>query len=140
MIGSGLIGNTGQLWPKSRLRPTPAQTSVDSTVSEIISRLGECDEQHSTCSNGLPQQLPKRILDISEATVVLREQVAGVHRYACLSHCWGREGPEIKTTASTLKAHEAGIPFHRLPKTFRESVELCIRLGIRYIWRDALCV
>lgn len=70
-------------------------TSLDSTVEEIKSRLHQCGELHPGCTHGEPQQLPKRMLEISESMLYMREQVSGRHRYACLSYCWGSDGPAV---------------------------------------------
>jgi len=32
-----------------------------------------------------------------------------------------------------------GVVRARLPKTFRDAVDICSKLGIRYIWIDAIC-
>lgn len=59
--------------------------------------------------------------------------------YACLSHCWGPQGPKIKLTHATAKQLGRGILVSALPKTFRDAVNVCQQLGIFYIWIDALC-
>ena len=134
-----IVGSVDQTWPKTGRRLLPIDTSAVVTTEELMTRLHECDEEHTKCSAGNPQQLPSRILEIVDCTVILREQLAGHHRYACLSHCWGPEGPVVKTTNATIEYHKAGIPIDDLPKTFRESAQLCIRLGLRFLWIDALC-
>jgi hypothetical protein len=62
-----------------------------------------------------------------------------VAEYATLSHCWGSYMP-LKTTTATLAKHQHRIEFHQLPKTFRDAVLTCRRLGIQYLWIDALCI
>lgn len=83
--------------------------------------------------------LPKRILEIAAEHVFLREQPASPAPYACLSHCWGPNGPAVKLTAETFKCLREGLSIHDLPKTFQDAVEVCRHLGIHYVWIDALC-
>ena len=83
--------------------------------------------------------MPKRILEISSHQLVLREYLASRRQYACLSHSWGPNGVSFQLKTSTLGALKQGISISALPKTFRDAVLVCIRLGIRLIWIDALC-
>lgn len=59
--------------------------------------------------------------------------------YATLSHCWGGLSVYRLITNNRDMLSEQ-IPIHRLSATFKESFELCIMLGIRYIWIDSLCI
>jgi len=60
-------------------------------------------------------------------------------RYMALSHCWGhsREG---MTTTKNLEAHMHAIDWAALPKTFKDAIITCRRLGIKYIFIDRLCI
>ena len=83
--------------------------------------------------------LPKRILEITAEHVFLREKPGSLAPYACLSHCWGSKGPAIKLTAETVRDLRDGLKTSGLPKTFRDTIEVCRHLEIYYIWIDALC-
>ena len=84
--------------------------------------------------------LPGRVLELSDTAVVLRENVKPeIQRYACLSHCWGPEGPATQLKKSTAAVLREGLPLESLPKTFLETVKVCLKLGISYLWVDALC-
>jgi hypothetical protein len=39
-----------------------------------------------------------------------------------------------------MRSHMEGIFIRDLPKCFREAVQLCQKLKIRYLWIDALCI
>lgn len=65
----------------------------------------------------------------------LREET----RYVTLSHCWGKS-PPFRLLVSNQEEYSSSIPISDLPRTFREGVEFTIRLGLRYIWIDALCI
>lgn len=67
-------------------------------------------------------------------------------RYVALSYVWG-EGSKRScyvTTDATVKAHirPGGLaaPWAKLPRTIQDAVLLVNRLGLRYLWVDALCI
>jgi len=45
-----------------------------------------------------------------------------------------------KTYISTLSAHKTRIPRSKLPRTFKHFFEIAKRMGVRYVWIDALCI
>jgi len=98
-----------------------------------------CMQHHKHCMQRKADPLPKRILEITTEYVFLRERPRNLAPYACLSHCWGLNGPAVKLTARTFGRLRDGLKACDLPKTFRDAVEVCRRLGIYYIWIDALC-
>ncbi|KAK0616722.1 heterokaryon incompatibility protein-domain-containing protein, partial [Immersiella caudata] len=59
--------------------------------------------------------------------------------YGTLSHCWGTT-QMLRTTSATLPGRYAGIPWTKLPLTFRRAVDTTRRLGFRYLWIDSLCI
>ncbi|KAH7087535.1 heterokaryon incompatibility protein-domain-containing protein, partial [Paraphoma chrysanthemicola] len=71
--------------------------------------------------------------------VFLREQnIEGT--YACLSHCWGSQGPALQLTQESMNLFMTGVARCQLPNTFRDAVEICSNLNISYLWIDALCI
>ena len=61
------------------------------------------------------------------------------YEYVTLSHCWGNVQP-IYLTKKTEGTLRAGIKSQNLPKTFRDAVVICLRLGFQYIWIDSLSI
>jgi hypothetical protein len=59
--------------------------------------------------------------------------------YISLSHCWGGSQP-IQLTARTETSLKDGIDVDVLPKTFREAILVCQRLGVKRLWIDSLCI
>lgn len=65
-------------------------------------------------------------------------------RYIALSYCWGshlwaeRSTPIL--TASSLETMKTAIRMTDLPQTIHDAVVITRRLGIRYLWVDALCI
>lgn len=113
-------------------------------------RLADCDRTHSSCRSTDQTRWPKRVLALEESlngevSVTLMEtqdsgvQMKDMDDYAALSHCWGSSQTCI-TTTSNLEARKAGIPWEALPKTFQDAIQIVLRLDIKYIWIDSLCI
>lgn len=109
-----------------------------------------CDEEHEKCrlALGQSQKLPKRLLEITsnpatgEITKIrlIETTPSSKGRYACLSYCWGRSAQDYKTTRSNLLQYLESIPFNSLPGTISDTLQLCCKLGFRYVWIDSLCI
>lgn len=58
-----------------------------------------------------------------------------------LSYCWGPDATKwLTTTKATLDKNLCdGLPYH-LPKTLEDAVTVCRKIGIRFLWVDALCI
>jgi hypothetical protein len=65
-------------------------------------------------------------------------------RYIALSYCWGShlwtEKPTLMTTASSVESMKREICMDDLPQTICDAVAITRRLGVRYLWVDALCI
>jgi len=105
----------------------------------IATWIADCEKHHGSCKREPAGVLPKRILKITADYICLREDCKGSAKYACVSHCWGPEGPAIKLTSHTVKSLTQSYAISELPKTFQDAVQVCQYLGISYIWIDALC-
>ncbi|KAK3378652.1 heterokaryon incompatibility protein-domain-containing protein [Lasiosphaeria ovina] len=63
------------------------------------------------------------------------------YRYLALSYCWGPDpSAQLKTTKANLSDHLSNIPVASLPAAIREAVIATRRLGVDYLWVDALCI
>ncbi|KAK1834628.1 heterokaryon incompatibility protein-domain-containing protein [Podospora conica] len=127
--------------------------------------LDDCDDCHFECrrEDGLFQpsleapespEMPSRLVDVSnpnEALLRLRLFPRGSRprnqdtRYLALSHCWGRPSAQRKqqfcTTAMNIGSRVYnGFYSSSLPQTFQDAVTATQRLGIPYLWIDALCI
>ena len=60
-------------------------------------------------------------------------------RYAALSYAWGSE-QRLTTTENNLSALQQGIDVSNLSKSLQDAIVVTHRLGIRYLWIDALCI
>lgn len=111
----------------------------------IANWMQDCNVNHMDCNSLIPafddiSYSPKRLLDLTYAHIVLREDVPDRPVYACLSHCWGRSNDIIKTTLENIDKFKVVIPWKDLTKTFQHAVEICRRLEINFLWIDSLCI
>lgn len=115
-------------------------TSSPEAVDTARRWIENCKDNHGHCKReSHAQRFPKRILELDSKQVKLCENVRPAVAYACLSHCWGPNGPAMQLRPDTIADLKAGVPLETLPKTFHDAAWFCLRLGIHYIWIDALC-
>ncbi|KAI1257001.1 hypothetical protein MGN70_000039 [Eutypa lata] len=110
----------------------------------VNDKLQTCLSKHSLCPRGRKTALPKRILALQpspsgDVSVRLLENSKMTAEYATLSHRWGSHQRCI-TTKATLDKHKNGISWSEIPQTFRDSIQFCLAIDIRYLWIDALCI
>jgi hypothetical protein len=108
----------------------------------------DCVQHHPQCaSNSADSFLPTRLLDLEafEQSNDLQLVTSGAKnvtvKYVALSHCWGEAFQRpLTTTTGNFAQHLQRIPFLGLPLTFKDAVEVTLRLGLRYLWIDSLCI
>jgi hypothetical protein len=133
------------------------------TKHSCSSRLTSSGENHNPSSTNLPNNVtescggqskahedsfPARLIDLeafpgtkTRAVGDLRlvEVVRDCPKYMTLSHYWGGN-LEGKTTLLNLSQRLLRFRLQEIPPTFKDAVEITRRLGIRYLWIDALCI
>jgi hypothetical protein len=57
----------------------------------------------------------------------------------CLSYCWG-QADFIQLTGRSLEDLQRGVDVKRLPRVFREFIQVARDFGVRYVWIDSLCI
>lgn len=106
-----------------------------------------CLQHHSRCKPGYVsrEEWPTRVLDVGYAessSLRLREtselSVTSL-KYTSLSHCWGGQLP-LRLVADNYTEFLNDIALEDMPKSFRDAVEVTRKLGIQYLWIDALCI
>jgi hypothetical protein len=114
-------------------------TSSEGAFDMVTGWIAECLVNHPGCSKKTISSLPKRIIEIVDDRVYLREMEGAQHKYASLSHCWGKKGAALQLTNATIGTLKDGFSRNLLPRTFRDATDICSRLGICFIWIDAMC-
>lgn len=129
-------------------------TASDVTFEKIQTWLTNCRIKHATCRGwqaitNTPQGLPTRLVQIESGPGSLSPAIRLVRgmdldtkatRYTTLSHCWGPKGVAVKLLSSNIERFSRQIPWEIVPLTFREAILAATRLGLKYIWIDALCI
>ena len=59
--------------------------------------------------------------------------------YATLSYCWGGD-QRIVLTRKTYDEFLNGVSLDSLPQTIRDAIKVTRKLGLKYLWIDALCI
>ncbi|SPN96538.1 uncharacterized protein DNG_00063 [Cephalotrichum gorgonifer] len=101
--------------------------------------------QTSRAKDGMSDSpnLPRRVLRVgsseSDPVCLYEPESAERGEYAALSYCWGRGSQQITTTRANHAAHTAALP-SSLPRTIADAVSVCRKIGLPYLWVDALCI
>ncbi|KAF2183526.1 HET-domain-containing protein, partial [Zopfia rhizophila CBS 207.26] len=99
--------------------------------------------EHTSCPPFVSSPLPTRTISIGKADQDLRLHISEpgeVAPYFSLSHCWGGKSC-LTLSRDTLNDYvNDGIPFEKLPQTFRDAVSVTRALGVSYLWIDSLCI
>lgn len=90
--------------------------------------------------------LPRRLLDLNNSDLsqvrlsLNREERENVPFWT-LSYKWGPNPESMKQlTRLGMDAMARSINISALPRIFQEAIEVTRKLGIRYLWIDALCI
>ncbi|KAH6890267.1 heterokaryon incompatibility protein-domain-containing protein [Thelonectria olida] len=128
--------------------PRPNPLSDDSmeliqTWLDTCAKLDSDNTLHQYCPKTSKAPAPLRLLDVMQDDTVRLVQTEGQQvKYAILSYCWGTSQAVLdsRTVPSNLKARTSEFPLKSLPQTLQDSVKLVRRLGLGFIWIDALCI
>lgn len=110
----------------------------------IAEWISGCNSQHPQCSTS-SAQLRSTHLSASILLIDVQEQClrysAGNEKFAALSYCWG-EAKNFLTKRDNVNRlrEEAAFAKITLPATIRDAITLTSRIGLRYLWVDALCI
>lgn len=61
-------------------------------------------------------------------------------QHVALSYCRGSTIPDCRLLSSTPESSKTRIAWKAVPRTLQEAIAFTRRLGLRYLWIDALCV
>jgi hypothetical protein len=127
--------------PRTPISGHPLSAQALNWVSDTLK---QCEVDHVSCRRAARPLLPKRVLLLNDdgnakITARLFEPINQRSSYIALSHCWGKHQNCI-TTKKNIAKRIAGVPWKQIPQTFREVMQLALKLGFRYIWIDSLCI
>ncbi|KAI1779330.1 HET-domain-containing protein [Hypoxylon cercidicola] len=104
--------------------------------------LKTCVETDDECRQDLSSP-PRRLLRIGspgDSVVSLYETPATFREpYVALSYCWGKK-VTLRTTRENIQSLMKGFDLAELPATIRDAIHITRKLGLKYIWIDALCI
>jgi hypothetical protein len=143
-----LVSNLEQEPPYEtlKLRIPSGDTSSDSALRWAQGWLDHCIRSHEKCNKDQESVLPTRVIDVTpinengDVKLVDQAHLLPAALYVALSHCWGKHPIQCWTTRRTLESRRERIPFALLTKTFQDAVVFTRRLGVRYLWIDAMCI
>jgi hypothetical protein len=106
--------------------------------------LRECLSSHPFCGTSSASPFPTRLIDIGNGTSTRAPRLCipatgASGTYAALSYCWGT-AQNNTLTKGNLKEKKDEIPLSTLPKTIQDALEITKKLGLQYLWVDALCI
>jgi hypothetical protein len=139
-----IVGIAAEELPARLERAQNPYVSSDSSMSEARRWLLECHSTHDRCFKAHGSYTPGRLICIEsgdgQPVIRLVENVSGENiKWAALSYVWGGD-QVLKATSSSLLALKENISVGNLPRTLRDAVTVCIKLGLTYLWVDCLCI
>ncbi|KAK1569456.1 heterokaryon incompatibility protein [Colletotrichum navitas] len=125
-------------------------TASEESWSKAANWIQQCTSGHLACNaeQNAESWHPTRLLDLAYPTatsdvfrIVVTSELGidSDERYTTLSHCWG-SAQFLQLKRSTYDEFRKGIRLDKLPKTFREAIQVTRRLGVRFLWIDSLCI
>jgi hypothetical protein len=102
-----------------------------------------CQTTYRGCHKSPEPGLPTRLVDLGkDDNDIVRPHITepgDVGPYVALIYCWSGQ-QNLTTTVANLDDRLGGIDWHQIPQIMRDATNLTRRLGVRYIWIDALCI
>jgi hypothetical protein len=124
-------------------KPVNRSISSDLEFERIKKWFDRCHDNHAICRRQADSYIPSYLIQITsmdseEPTLRLVSKPATAP-YAALSYCWGIN-QSVRATTSTLEALRRNIDYSQLSKTIRDAIITTNKLGLRFLWVDALCI
>jgi hypothetical protein len=122
-------------------RKIDVDASSDTTVQRALKWIRECDAEHGESKCFVANAaLPLRVLDVNSThkyRVSLYTSQGEKGRYATLSHV-GDTNNLYKLISSNIEDRRHGFDMDDLPQTFQDAIRMTRKLGLQYLWIDAL--
>ncbi|KAI0542595.1 heterokaryon incompatibility protein-domain-containing protein [Xylaria digitata] len=101
-----------------------------------------CEKEHRACCEKGTGKLPKnfRLVDV-ELESVVDAHIEPYLPFVSLSYVWGTDlSNEITARRDNISFLKQPGSLRHLPRTITHAMEVCKRLGERYLWVDRLCI
>jgi hypothetical protein len=129
-------------------------TSSKKSFGIARSWINNCLKYHPQCFQSFlksdSSDQPRRLIELHSASdhgpynSIRLIELSGTSRYPkyiALSYCWGYSSRKsYTTTKGNVRLHMNQIPYAKLPATLKDAVLICKKLGMKYLWIDALCI
>ena len=149
MIFATLYGEASQSPRFVDARSKAVWNSTDATLLQIRKWTEQCVSHHEDCLRtqsiaATRRLLPSRLLDVTSVMtcdsvrLISTAKLSLDTQYVTLSHCWGGICAAILSTAN-IRAYNGGVRMSSLPQTFRDALIVTAKLGMSFLWIDALC-
>ncbi|KAI2615018.1 heterokaryon incompatibility protein-domain-containing protein [Hypoxylon sp. NC1633] len=128
-------------------------TNSPQAITFVNEQLEACVRNHTACKSNESGAhfLPSRLLylgstnnevevDNKDITIRLNADIPKHAKYAALSYCRGQGEQACFTRQENLDVFQKGISWETLPQTFQDAVTFTRKLGLKYLWIDALCI
>ncbi|KAL9106315.1 MAG: hypothetical protein Q9227_008651 [Pyrenula ochraceoflavens] len=140
-IRANKIDNAASKFTKNRSLYRDLYT--DETLARLQKWLKDCHRLHKGCAQTV-REIPSRVIDVGSSS----HDLARLHikdgtedsNYAALSYCWGMSMFEARTTQDNLYQRMKEINVKSLPRTLQDAISTTRRLGLQYLWIDAICI
>jgi hypothetical protein len=120
------------------VEPVPINTDT------LLSLLTDCDAHHQCLlpmSANSAQKIPRlRAINVREMCIT---SIAPSERYAALSYVWGSTSIPFLLRANREELMRPGALERlcaKIPLTIKDAMELVRKMGLEYLWVDALCL
>lgn len=124
-------------------RPIQSDPMSNESICMIQGWIQECDTSHPKCHQHSNGKLPTRLIDVGSADESTQPRLVNSDgrsgHYVALTHVWGGLVP-VRTLKESLVKYMCKLPLPFLPSNFTDAITITRRLGIQYLWIDALCI
>ncbi|KAI1455983.1 HET-domain-containing protein [Annulohypoxylon moriforme] len=135
---------SGSAYEHIPVRPNIDPPNSETAWNYLRSCLNTCIETHDICKLNPSLPPPKRLLDVGlvgDGLVKLHETSPhdSSPHYVALSYCWGNN-EFFRANKENLHSLKRGFDTTQLPDTIRDAIHITRKLGLKYLWVDALCI
>ncbi|KAI1388957.1 HET-domain-containing protein [Hypoxylon trugodes] len=133
---------SGSAYAHIPVLPDIKPPSSEESFTYLKACLKTCIETHDSCQQDLLSP-PKRLLQLGtrgNGSVRLYETPNDFREpYVALSYCWGKSSV-LKTESSNIQSLMRGFDLKQLPAAVQDAAYVTQKLGLKYLWVDALCI